>query len=148
MRALLQRVTSASVSSEGKLLGEIGPGLLVLLGITHDDDEEKAARLVAKTVKLRIFGDEQGKMNRSLLDVDGSLLVISQFTLFANARSGNRPSYSGAARPDHAAPLVDRFVELAREQGVTVETGEFGADMQVSLLNDGPVTILLDTDEL
>ncbi len=148
MRALLQRVTSASVSSEGKLLGEIGPGLLVLLGITHDDDEEKAARLVAKTVKLRIFGDEQGKMNRSLLDVDGSLLVISQFTLFANARSGNRPSYSEAARPDHAAPLVDRFVELAREQGVTVETGEFGADMQVSLLNDGPVTILLDTDEL
>src|SRR5690625_651164 len=148
MRALLQRVTSSSVSSNGKLLGEIGPGLLVLLGVTHDDNEETARKLLNKTLKLRIFSDEVGKMNRSLLDVGGSLLVISQFTLYADPRSGNRPSFSRAARPEHASPLVDRFVELARNEGVTVETGEFGADMQVSLLNDGPVTILLDTDEL
>ena len=141
-------MTSSSVSSNGKLLGEIGPGLLVLLGVTHDDNEETARKLLNKTLKLRIFSDEVGKMNRSLLDVGGSLLVISQFTLYADTRSGNRPSYSRAARPEHASPLVDRFVELARNEGVTVETGEFGADMQVSLLNDGPVTILLDTDEL
>lgn len=148
MRALLQRVSSASVSSGGKLLGNIGPGLAVLLGITHTDTEELAAKLATKAARLRIFNDSDGRMNLSVGDVGGAFLVVSQFTLYADARSGNRPGYSEAARPEAALPLYVHFTEHLAGLGFTVETGEFGADMQVELHNDGPVTVLLDTDEL
>lgn len=147
MRAVVQRVSSAQVSTEGRLLGRIGPGLLVLLGVTHEDSEAEAVRLAAKVSKLRIFSDEDGKMNLALSATGGELLVISQFTLFADVRSGNRPGYSLAARPDHAVPLYERFVTELRALGFTVATGEFGADMQVELLNDGPVTLIIDTED-
>lgn len=148
MRAVVQRVSHSRVSSGGKVLGEIGPGLVVLLGITHADTSEDAERLATKISKLRIFSDDQGKMNLALDRVDGELLVISQFTLFADARQGNRPSYTNAARPETAIPLYEHFVAAARRLGFTVATGEFGADMQVEILNDGPVTIILDTEQL
>jgi len=148
VRALLQRVSSAAVSSEGRELGRIGPGLVVLLGITHADTAEDAEKLAGKIGRLRIFTDEDGKMNLSLANVGGSLLVISQFTLFADARSGNRPGYSMAARPETAVPLYEHFITRLKEAGFTVETGAFGADMQVEIHNDGPVTIMLDTAEL
>lgn len=148
MRALLQRVRSARVRSGDRLLGEIGPGLLVLLGVTHSDDGRTAERLASKVAKLRVFSDEEGKMNRSVLDIEGGVLVVSQFTLYANARGGNRPSYTAAARPEQAEPLCGLFERALVSAGLRVESGEFGADMAVELLNDGPVTIWLDSDQL
>ncbi len=146
MRALIQRVSSATVTSEGTELGSIGQGLLVLLGITHADTAEGAERLASKIVRLRIFSDEAGKMNLALPNVGGSLLVVSQFTLYADTRSGSRPGYTRAAPPETAVPLYGHFVGHLRSLGFKVATGEFGADMQVSLVNDGPVTIWLDDE--
>ena len=153
MRVLVQRVTSASVTVEGELVGEIGPGLLLLVGVTHDDGEGEIAMLTGKVVNLRIFPDAAGQMNRSALDLLGSgepvgMLVVSQFTLYADSRKGRRPSYIRAAPPDIAAPLVDRFAEVLAEAGFPVATGRFGAKMAVALVNDGPVTIWLDTADL
>ena len=151
MRAVLQRVRQASVTIDGSTVGEIGPGLLILLGVGHNDTEQTAHRLWDKVKKLRIFADEQGKTNLSLMDVRGSALVVSQFTLFANCRKGNRPSFTQAGAPNEAERLYRFFTDLARadiEPAAAVATGEFGADMQVSLVNDGPFTICLDTDDL
>jgi D-tyrosyl-tRNA(Tyr) deacylase len=141
MQALLQRVTEASVSIEGQVTARIGHGLLVLLCAEHGDSEEVEKKLLAKIVKLRIFSDTDGKMNRSVTDVSGSLLIVSQFTLAADTAKGNRPSFIRAARPEHAKASYDAFVSLARQTALTVATGEFAANMQVSLVNDGPVTI-------
>ncbi len=148
MRAVLQRVRSASVSIGGEAVGKIGKGFLVLLGISPEDTEREGDFLLDKLLGLRVFEDGDGKMNRSLLDCGGALLVVSQFTLYADCRKGRRPSFTGAARPETAVPLYERFLAGARAAGVPTECGEFGADMLVSLENDGPVTILLDTDEL
>ena len=147
MKAVIQRVTSASVVVEGETLGAIDRGFLILLGV-HEDDTEKEADLLAKKVaNLRVFEDDEEKMNLSMLDCGYSALVISQFTLLANTKKGNRPSFIAAARPEVAIPLYERFMERLKVNGVeTVEHGEFGADMAVSLVNDGPVTIVLDTD--
>jgi len=147
MKAVIQRVTSASVVVEGETLGAIDRGFLILLGV-HEDDTEKEADLLAKKVaNLRVFEDDEEKMNLSMLDCGYSALVISQFTLLANTKKGNRPSFIAAARPEVAIPLYERFMEQLKVNGVgTVEHGEFGADMAVSLVNDGPVTIVLDTD--
>lgn len=146
MRVVLQRVTEASVTIGGEVCGAIGPGLLVLVGIEEADTAEDLEWLAGKIVRLRVFDDDQGVMNRSVLEVGGDLLVISQFTLHASTRKGNRPSYSRAARPELARPLYTAFVErLAAELGRPVQTGEFGAYMQVRLVNDGPVTILMDS---
>lgn len=146
MRAVVQRVTEASVTVEGSIVGSIGPGLCVLVGVTHDDDEARADKLAVRLAKLRIFNDDDGKMNRSVLDTGGSVLVISQFTLYGDARRGNRPGYSDAARPEQAEPLVARVAAGLADQGLTVATGRFGADMDVCLLNQGPVTLILDID--
>ncbi|MEQ1597048.1 MAG: D-aminoacyl-tRNA deacylase [Casimicrobium sp.] len=149
MRVLIQRVTSATVTVDGNITGEICGGLLLLVGITHADTEAIEDRMADKIVKLRIFSDEQGLMNKSLLDTGGALLAVSQFTLFADAKKGNRPSYTDAARPEQASPAFDRFVaKLATRIGRPVPTGVFGADMKVSLINDGPVTIWLDSEAL
>jgi D-tyrosyl-tRNA(Tyr) deacylase len=146
MRLVIQRVRQASVTVEGTITGQIGPGLLVLAGCAPTDDEAALQWMVRKLINLRIFADENGQMNRSVRDVGGQVLVVSQFTLLADARKGNRPSYAGAAPPAVAEPLYQRFVGLvAQELGQAVPTGIFGADMQVSLLNDGPVTIILDS---
>ena len=146
MRLVIQRVREASVTVDNVVTGQIGPGLLVLAGCAPTDDEVALAWLARKLVALRIFGDENGQMNRSVRDVGGQVLVVSQFTLLADARKGNRPSYVGAAPPAVAEPLYERFVALvAQELGQPVPTGIFGADMQVRLLNDGPVTIILDS---
>jgi D-tyrosyl-tRNA(Tyr) deacylase len=146
MRLVIQRVRQASVTVEGTITGQIGPGLLVLAGCAPTDDEAALQWMVRKLINLRIFADENGQMNRSVRDVGGQVLVVSQFTLLADARKGNRPSYAGAAPPAVAEPLYQRFVALvAQELGQAVPTGIFGADMQVSLLNDGPVTIILDS---
>ena len=145
MRAVVQRVSQASVTVDEQVVGAIGRGFLVLLGVTHDDGEAEAAWLVRKIAGLRIFEDEEGKFNRAPADVDGAVLVVSQFTLYGDARKGRRPSFTEAARPEQAEPLCDRFVELLRAEGIAVETGIFGAMMAVSLVNDGPVTLLLDT---
>ena len=145
MRAVVQRVTEARVSVGGKVVGEIGPGLLVLLGVARDDSSEDADYLAEKIANLRIFDDEMGKMNRSLVDVAGGMLVVSQFTLYGDVRRGRRPSYSEAAEPVKANSLYEYFVDRVKEQGMKVETGVFQAMMQVSLTNDGPVTILLDS---
>lgn len=128
----------------GEVIGAIGPGLCVLVGVTHDDTEALAEKLADRLWKLRIFADDEGKMNRSVADIGGGLLVISQFTLYGDARKGNRPSYGQAARPEVAAPLIDVVVERLRAQGAEVATGRFGADMAVELVNDGPVTISLE----
>lgn len=144
MRAVVQRVTHGSVSVEGRLTAEIGLGLVILLGIGPADTEENARTLARKIALLRIFGDENGKMNLSLLDVGGSAIVVSQFTLFADTRRGNRPAFTEAAPPDLARPLCDRFVKFLRENGVPTGTGEFGAHMVVDIQNDGPVTIWLE----
>lgn len=144
MRAVIQRVSRASVTVEGNRVSEIGNGLLILLGIGPEDDEEKARAMTKKIAALRIFQDEADKMNLSVRDVNGSAIVVSQFTLYADCRKGNRPSFVGAAAPSLASPLVDRFVELLEEQGVPSQTGVFGAHMDVDLLNSGPVTIILD----
>lgn len=149
MRAILQRVTKGSVTVAGQLTGQIEHGLVVLLGVTHDDTPAQADFLAQKTAQIRIFDDGEGKMNRSVLEVGGGVLVVSQFTLYANAKGGRRPDYLAAARPEHAEPLVSRYVEQLRQNGVArVETGIFRAMMQVEIHNDGPVTILLDTATL
>lgn len=148
MKAVLQRVSSASVEVEGEVVCSCGQGFLVLLGVAPTDTQSEADRLWNKLRNLRVFGDDAGKMNRSLLDVDGELLVVSQFTLFADYRRGNRPSFTGAAKPELAIPLYEYFCQLAERELRHVGRGVFGADMQVSLVNDGPVTIVLDTDEL
>ena len=145
MRAIVQRVTSARVEIDGKISGEIGAGLLVLLGVAKTDRPEDADFLAEKTVNLRIFADENGKMNRSLLESGGALLVVSQFTLYGDCRKGRRPSFDGAAGPELARALYERFIEIARSKGIRVETGVFQAHMSVSLVNDGPVTLLLES---
>lgn len=145
MRALVQRVSEAAVSVDGKELGAIGPGLMVLVCAMQGDGEAEADKLAAKVSKLRIFRDDDGRMNRSLLDVGGAALVVSQFTLAADTSRGNRPGFSTAADPARGKALYERFAEALRREGIDVATGEFGADMAVSLVNDGPVTIWLDT---
>ena len=147
MKALLQRVTQASVSVAGEIVGRIGRGLVVLVGVANGDTEKDADYLAKKTVNLRIFSDEAGRFNLSALDINGELLVISQFTLLADAKKGRRPSFVEAASPTQAKGLVDYFVEQARAQGFKVETGRFQQYMQVEIHNDGPVTILLDSKE-
>ena len=137
----------AGVSVDGDTARTIGPGLAILLGVAHEDTEEDVAYLVQKSVDLRIFSDTDGKMNLSLKDTDGEALIVSQFTLYGDARKGRRPGYSDAARPDVAIPLYEHFVEEMRGQGVRVETGEFGADMQVEIHNDGPVTLMLESPQ-
>ncbi len=148
MKAVLQRVKQASVSIEGETVGKISSGIMLLLGVTEEDTEKECDFLAEKAVNLRIFEDEAGKMNRSLLDAGGEMLVVSQFTLCADCRRGRRPSFTRAARPEKAIPLYERFIGNIREMGIPVSTGRFGADMLVSIENDGPVTILLDTDEI
>ena len=145
MRVLLQRVTRAEVRVDERVTGRIGRGYLLLLGFTHDDTEAQAARMAEKVTGLRLFPDAEGKMNLALADVGGAALVVSQFTLYGDARKGRRPSFIAAARPDVALLLYERFIVLLRERGVHVETGEFGANMQVELINDGPVTLPLDS---
>lgn len=146
MRALIQRVKHADVVIDGRVNGEIGPGLLVLLGVHITDSQEDIDWLVKKISQLRVFDDENGVMNRSVMDVDGEVLVVSQFTLYASTKKGNRPSYINAAPPEAAVPLYEAFVEsMSTAIGKRVPTGVFGADMKVSLLNDGPVTIMIDT---
>jgi len=145
MRAVIQRVKHAKVSVNGKEISRINVGLLILLGIGPDDQEENARTMTKKIAALRIFQDDQDKMNLSVLDCGGEALVVSQFTLYADTRKGNRPSFTGAALPNLAEPLVDRFAALLNEQGVPTQKGEFGAYMQVELENDGPVTIILES---
>ncbi len=144
MRALLQRVSKANVTVDGQIISAIGKGLLILLGVGHGDGEEQAAFLAEKVANLRIFEDEQGKTNLSVLDVRGEAIVVSQFTLYADSRKGRRPSFTDAAFPEVAEPLVNRFVELLRGHGVPTQTGQFGAHMSVEIHNDGPVTIWLE----
>lgn len=144
MRAVIQRVAHASVTVDGECVSKINDGLLILLGIGPDDNEEKARLMTKKIAALRIFQDEADKMNLSVRDIGGSAIVVSQFTLYADCRKGNRPSFVGAAAPDIASPLVDRFIELLNEQGVPSQSGVFGAHMDVDLLNSGPVTIILE----
>lgn len=146
MKALVQRVSEASVTVDGKVIGQIDSGLLILLGISPEDDQKDEAWLLNKVLNMRIFNDQKGVMNLSVLDVGGEILVISQFTLMANTKKGHRPSYIGAAKPEQAKQLYERFVqELEIEMKKKVSVGEFGADMKVHLINDGPVTILLDS---
>lgn len=148
MKAVIQRVTSASVHVDGELIGSCGHGLLILLGVAQGDTEEDLERMLQKIVKLRIFEDENGKMNRSVQDIDGEMLVVSQFTLLANYKHGNRPDYLGAAAPAEANRLYELFLERAKTYVRHVGHGRFGADMKVSLLNDGPVTIVMESDVL
>ena len=148
MRAVLTRVKHASVSIDGKETARIGEGFLILLGVTHEDTEAQAVKLAEKLTGLRIFEDETGKMKRGLTDVGGELLIVSQFTLYGNCKKGRRPEFLSAARPEVAIPLYEKFVQLCRDKGLHVETGEFGAYMQVESLNDGPVTLIVDTDNL
>ena len=148
MIAVIQRVQNASVSIDGKINGECAHGLMILLGVAKDDEEVDARLLATKISKLRIFCDENGKMNLSVKDIDGEALIVSQFTLLANYKKGNRPDYFGAGSPDHANRLYEYFVELMRGELKHVGTGIFGADMQVSILNDGPVTIVMDSNQL
>ncbi|MBQ1351457.1 MAG: D-tyrosyl-tRNA(Tyr) deacylase [Oscillospiraceae bacterium] len=148
MRAVVTRVSHASVQIEGETVGQIDTGFLILLGITHEDTEREGNRLADKIVSLRIFEDESGKFNRSLQDVNGKILVVSQFTLYGNCKKGRRPEFLSAARPETAIPLYEAFVARCREAGFSVETGQFGAHMQVESVNDGPVTLILDTDAL
>ena len=145
MRIVLQRVAHANVTVEEKVIGKIQRGFLLLVGVTHDDAMEDMEYLVRKIVQMRIFEDEEGKLNRSIQDIGGEILSVSQFTLYADTKKGNRPSFSKAAPGDVALEMFEQFNGLLRESGVPVETGQFGADMKVELLNDGPVTILLDS---
>ncbi len=145
MRAVIQRVRSSRVLVEGEIVGEIGPGLLVLLGIRTEDGMEQTRWLAEKIVGLRIFEDEAGKMNRDIRESQGSILVVSQFTLYGDCQKGRRPSFIAAARPEAAEPLYEAFIKQIKLQGVPSATGRFGADMQVELINDGPVTLLVDT---
>ncbi len=145
MKVVIQRVREAKVEVDNKIVGSIGKGFLVLVGITHTDTEKEADYLANKLCKMRIFEDENGKMNLSLKDVGGELLIVSQFTLYADCAKGNRPSFIEAARPEQATPLYEYFCKKCEEQGIKVEKGVFGAHMEVSLLNDGPVTIVLES---
>lgn len=145
MRAVVQRVSKASVTIAQQEVGKIDQGLVILLGIHEKDTQDDVDYLVKKIAQMRIFEDEQGKMNRSVEDVEGQILSVSQFTLFADTKKGNRPSFISAARPETAIPLYEAFNEGIRNRGVTVATGQFGADMAVSLINDGPVTIIIDS---
>ena len=144
MRIVLQRVSRAKVTVDGRVTGEIGRGLLLLVGFTGGDTDDALAWMVKKVVQLRIFPDDEGKMNRSVEEADGAVLVVSQFTLYGDARKGNRPSFIDAARPELAIPLYERFVAMLRDTGRPVATGEFGAMMDVELVNDGPVTLILE----
>ena len=148
MRAVLTRVKSASVTVDGTVIGQIGQGFLILLGVTHEDSEQDAVLLADKVCGCRVFEDENGKMNRSLEDVGGQVLVVSQFTLYGNCKKGRRPEFLAAARPEIAIPLYEKFIALCRDKGFSVETGEFGAEMLVESVNDGPVTLIVDTDQL
>lgn len=146
MRAVIQRVSQASVNVDGTVKGSVNQGLMILLGIEEADNQDDIEWLSSKIVQLRIFGDEAGLMNKSIRDIDGNILLISQFTLFGQTKKGNRPSFIRAARPEVAIPIYEKFKEeLSRKLGKTIESGVFGADMQVSLTNDGPVTIIMDT---
>jgi D-tyrosyl-tRNA(Tyr) deacylase len=148
MRAVIQRVSEASCKVDGQVIGEIGPGFLVLLGIEEVDTEEDLQWLAQKITNMRVFGDENGLMNKALVDVDGSILLISQFTLFAQTKKGNRPSFIKAARPDKAIPLYEQMIAtLDNLTGKKIATGIFGADMKISLVNDGPVTIIMNTKD-
>jgi D-tyrosyl-tRNA(Tyr) deacylase len=146
MKAVIQRVSEASVTVGGEVAGAIGPGLLILLGVGAGDGPAEIALLAEKIANLRIFADDEGRFNRSALDVGGAALVVSQFTLYADTRRGRRPSFSDAAAPDLAAPLIEAFAAALRQRGLPVATGVFGAHMRVALINDGPVTIILDTE--
>ena len=148
MRCVVQRVTEASVSVDGEVVGAIGPGLMVLIGVSVEDTEADLKYMTDKVPNLRIFDDENGVMNRSVLDAGGQILAVSQFTLYGDARGGRRPSYIRAAKPEQANAMYERLVSAWREKGVTVETGRFRAEMKVSLVNDGPVTILLDSERM
>ena len=149
MRVILQRVSQGSVTVEQQITGQIEQGFVALVGVTHNDTQADAQLLAKKTANLRVFNDDDGKMNLSALDIGGGVLVISQFTLYADARKGRRPSFINAAQPDHAAPLVNYYAECLKAEGIQrVEFGVFGAMMLVEIHNDGPVTIILDTDEL
>ena len=148
MRFVIQRVTEASVTIDGEISGKIGKGYLVLIGVADTDTKEIADKMIRKMIGLRIFEDEQGKTNLSLADVDGGLLLVSQFTLYANCKRGNRPSFIEAGKPDMANEMYEYIIEKCRESVDEVQTGEFGADMKVQLLNDGRFTILLDSDQL
>ena len=148
MRCVIQRVTNASVAIDGEVVGKCGKGYMILIGVSVDDTDKDLEYMATKIPTLRIFEDENGKMNKSILDVGGEILAISQFTLYGDARSQRRPGFTGAARPDKAIPLYEGLVKAWRDQGIHVETGVFGADMQVSLTNDGPVTMLMDSTKL
>jgi D-tyrosyl-tRNA(Tyr) deacylase len=148
MRFVIQRVKEASVTIDGIKKAEIGKGFLVLIGIADSDTKEIADKMVKKLIGMRIFEDEQGKTNLALADVDGELLLVSQFTLYADCKKGNRPSFIRAGKPDFANEMYEYIIERCKEQVEIVETGEFGADMKVALLNDGPFTIILDSDEM
>lgn len=148
MKFVIQRVKNASVTVDNDIIGQIDQGFLVLIGITSSDTKEIADAMVKKLINLRIFKDNQDKMNLSIKDVGGSLLLISQFTLYADCSHGNRPGFTDAAKPDYANDLYEYIIQECKKYDVLVETGEFGADMKVSLLNDGPVTIILDSDEI
>ncbi|MBO6055346.1 MAG: D-tyrosyl-tRNA(Tyr) deacylase [Oscillospiraceae bacterium] len=148
MRIVLTRVREASVSISGKTAGAIGPGFLILLGIAPEDTPEICRKMAEKALSLRIFEDDAGKMNRALSEAGGSVLVVSQFTLYADASHGRRPSFTGAARPETAVPLYEQFLSECERLGFPPQHGEFGADMQVSSLNDGPVTLILDSEEI
>ena len=148
MRAVLTCVKSASVTVDGREIANIGKGFLILLGVAHEGTEAQAVKLADKLMGLRVFEDENGKMNRSLEDVGGEVLVVSQFTLYGNCRKGRRPEFLAAARPEVAVPLYEKFVALCRDKGFRVQTGEFGAYMDVASVNDGPMTLIVDTDLL
>jgi D-tyrosyl-tRNA(Tyr) deacylase len=144
MRAVVQRVSRARVLISGEVVGEVGPGMLALVGIAPDDTSQRVRWLADKLAGLRIFADDEGKMNRSLLEMGGAMLLVSQFTLYGDVRKGRRPSFIGAAAPDVAVPLYEELLSAVRELGVRVESGRFGAEMQVELVNDGPVTLIID----
>ena len=148
MRAVVQKVTSSKVTVDEEVVGQIGSGLLVLLGVTHDDTSKDVDYMIDKITNLRIFEDENGKMNLSLKDVGGEILAVSQFTLYGDCRRGRRPSFSDAARPEVANPLYEEFVKKVKDQGINVGTGKFGAHMMVSYVNDGPETFVLDSRDL
>lgn len=148
MRFVIQRVQNASVTVDEKVIGQIGRGYMVLIGVCEADDEAVADRMVDKMIKLRINEDEEGKTNLALADVDGALLLVSQFTLYANCKKGNRPSFVDAGSPDHANAMYEYIIEKCRERVPVVETGSFGAEMKVALVNDGPFTIVLDSEKL